>query len=439
MKLLNHCRKTQSSNLQGHGFNRAGTLPPGSRLQPLRVNSVPQGLKPLLFRQSGTTKVVPLRIIRRAFRKACKLCALPLMFSLTLSAPAQQTPSQQAVEVAKVVSKPVERTVKLPGEFSPYLSVAIHAKVTAFVDKVEVDRGSFVREGQLLAVLVAPELAAQRAEAEAKVQAWESQRAEAEAKLIAAQSTYERLKAASETEGAIAGNELILAEKAVDAARSLVQAQENSVKAAQQATASIKELESYLRVAAPFSGVITEREVHPGALVGPGAGSSIPLFHLEQTSRLRLVVAVPETDVGGIVKGAHVSFHVPAYPGETFTGTIARLADSMDSKTRTMPVELDVANPQTRLAPGMYPEVLWPVHKKGPSLLVPPSSVVTTMERTFVIRVRDGKAEWVNVTRGSPVDNLVEVYGPLSAGDEIVRRGSDEIREGTPVKASSGS
>lgn len=371
--------------------------------------------------------------------KLLNVCLINLLLISLLagSAPAQngakQSPVQQNVDIVKVISKPVERAVKLPGEFLPYLSVAIHAKVTAFVDKVEVDRGSIVREGQPLASLIAPELASQRAEAEAKVQALESQRAEAEAKLVAAQSTYERLKTASATEGAIAGNELILAEKAVDAARSLMQAQENSIKAAQQATASLKDLEGYLRVTAPFSGMITERQVHPGALVGPGAGFSIPLFRLEQNSRLRLVVAVPEAAVGGIVKGARVSFRVPAYPGETFTGTVARIPDSMDSKTRTMPVELDVTNAQARLAPGMYPEVLWPVHRKGPSLLVPPSSIVTTTERIFVIRLRDGKAEWVNVARGAPVDTLVEVYGPLNPGDEIVRRGSDEIREGTPL------
>jgi membrane fusion protein, multidrug efflux system len=363
--------------------------------------------------------------------KLLKSCVMNL---LLISLLASSALAQQAVDVAKVVSRAVERTVKLPGEFSPYLSVAIHAKVTAFVDKVEVDRGSVVREGQLLALLVAPELTSQRAEAEAKVQALVSQRAEAEAKLVAAQSTYERLKMASETPGAIAGNELILAEKAVDAARSFVQAQENSIKAAQQAVASLKELEGYLRVTAPFSGIVTERDVHPGALVGPGAGSSIPLFRLEQNTHLRLVVAVPESEVGGIVRGARVSFRVPAYPGETFTGGVARIPDSMDSKTRTMPVEMDVANPQSRLAPGMYPEVLWPVRNKRPALLVPPSSVVTTMERTFVIRVKEGKAEWVNVTRGAPVDNLVQVYGPLNSGDEILRRGSDEIHEGTPLK-----
>jgi membrane fusion protein, multidrug efflux system len=342
--------------------------------------------------------------------------------------------AQQTVEVVKVISRPVERTVKLPGEFMPYLSVAIHAKVTAFVDKVEVDRGSVVQEGQLLALLDAPELTAQRAEADAKIQALESQRAEAEAKLAGAESTYERLKAASATEGAVAGNELIVVEKEADAARSLVRAQESSVKAAQQSAMSLKELESYLRVTAPFSGTITERDIHPGALVGPGAGSSIPLFRLEQNSRLRLVVAVPESEVGGIVKGAHVSFRVTAYPGETFNGVIARIAESLDSRTRTMPVELEVTNPQRRLAPGMYPEVSWPVRNKKPALLVPPSSIVTTTERVFVVRIRDGKAEWVNVTRGSPVDDLVQVYGSLNPDDQIVRRGSDEIREGTPVK-----
>ena len=98
-----------------------------------------------------------------------------------------------------------------------------------------------------------------------------------------------------------------------------------------------------------------------------------------------------------------------------------------------MPVELDVANGTGRLAPGMYPTVRWPVRRAKPSLLVPPTSVATTTERTFVIRVRDGVTEWVNVTRGSSNGDFVEVYGPLEAGDLVVRRASDELREGTRV------
>ena len=183
---------------------------------------------------------------------------------------------------------------------------------------------------------------------------------------------------------------------------------------------------------APFDGIITERNVHPGALVGPGAGST-PLLRLHQVSRLRLEVAVPEALVGAIVKGARVPFTVPAYPGDTFYGTVNLLAYDLDPKTRTMAVELDVRNPDLRLGAGMYPEVQWPVKRPQPSLLVPPTSIVTTTERTFVIRVNNGVAQWVNVGRGARVGDLVEVFGPLQEGDTIVRRGTDEIREGSKV------
>ncbi len=179
--------------------------------------------------------------------------------------------------------------------------------------------------------------------------------------------------------------------------------------------------------------MITERYVHPGALAGPTSGSAGPLLRLEQQSRLRLVVAVPEADVAGIAGGATVSFTVSAYREETFHGVVARVARSIDPRTRTMPVELDVRNPGGRLAPGMYADVQWPVRRSRPALLVPPSSIVTTTERSFVIRLRNAKAEWVNVARGPAAGDLIEVFGPLRAGDEIVRRGSDEIREGTPL------
>jgi RND family efflux transporter MFP subunit len=213
------------------------------------------------------------------------------------------------------------------------------------------------------------------------------------------------------------------------------------VKAAQASAAALKDLESYLNVAAPFSGVITERNVHPGALVGPAGGANaVPMFQLEQNSRLRLVVSVPEIEVSGIARGARVPFSVPAHPGETFTGVVARIPRSMDPKTRSMAVELDVPNPRGALAPGMYATVTWPVKRSRASLLVPLTSIVTTTERTFVIRVRDGRAEWVTVRRvpGAAPGELVEVYGPLREGDLIVKRGSDEIREGARLSVRSG-
>jgi hypothetical protein len=124
---------------------------------------------------------------------------------------------------------------------------------------------------------------------------------------------------------------------------------------------------------------------------------------------------------------------VPAYPGETFYGTVNLQAHDLDKNTRSMAVELDVKNPDLRLSAGMYPEAQWPVKRPQASTLLPPTTIVTTTERTFVIRIEDGVARWVNVGRGARVGDLVEVFGPLKEGDTIVRRGTDEIREGSKV------
>jgi membrane fusion protein, multidrug efflux system len=148
----------------------------------------------------------------------------------------------QSVELAKVASRPVERTLRLPGEFFPYQRVELHARVTGFVERVPVDRGSAVKQGDLLVVLSAPEMTAQVVEAEAKAQVAEAHRAEAEAKVVAVESTYERLKTAAATPGAVAGIELIQAEKALEAARASLRATEMAAKAAASSVAALREL-----------------------------------------------------------------------------------------------------------------------------------------------------------------------------------------------------
>jgi len=336
--------------------------------------------------------------------------------------------------LTRVISKPVSRNVDLPGEIWPYLSVSLHAKVPGYVERVLVDRGSVVKQGDLLVELSAPELKARIAEASYKMQSARADQIQAEAQLAAARSTYERLKKASETPGAIAGNELIQADQQVQAAQALVSSRQQAVRAAESALQGQKDLEAYLKIAAPFDGVVTERLVHPGALVGPAA--DLALLIVQQVSRLRLVVPVPEEDVSGVMPGAAVSFHAPAYPERAFSGTVARIAHALDQKTRTMAVELDVVNRDGALAPGMYPNVHWPVRSQRPALLVPKTSVVTTTERTFVIRSRNGRAEWVNVKKGAPDGDLVEVSGNLQVGDLVVQRATDEIPEGSKLKDS---
>jgi membrane fusion protein, multidrug efflux system len=352
----------------------------------------------------------------------------PAFFIAALAGRAQTT------ELVPIISKPISRIIDLPGEFLPFQSVSIRAKVRGYVDRVLVDRGSVVKQGQLLAELSAPEMQAQIAEAESKAQAAESDRLQAEAQLAAAQSTYDRLKKAAETPGAIAGNELTQAEKQVEAAQALVQSKRQAGIAVQAAVQAQKDFEAYLRITAPFDGVVTDRLVHPGALVGPGADPV--MLEIQEVAHLRLVVAVPEENIGGIVRGASVEFHVAAYPERSYTGTVARMSHALNQRSRTMAVELDVFNRDSSLSPGMYPSVRWPVRRSRPALMAPKTSVVTTTERTFVIRSRDGLVEWVNVVKGAPDGDLIEVSGNLKPGDLVVRRATDEIRDGTPLQPS---
>ncbi len=353
------------------------------------------------------------------------------------NAPASVDPAgPTAIDVVRVVERPLDVQLSLPGELTAFQSVAIFPRVTGFLKTVNVDRGSNVRAGDLLATLEAPELVAQRSEGQAKLQAAEAQLAAARARADSDRATFDRLKAASATPGVVAGHDVLVAEKVADATRSQVIAAEQGVEAARQALAAIREMEGYLRLTAPFAGVVTERNVHPGALVGPSAaaGGGQPLLRLVEHARLRLVIPVPEAYTTDLQAGAPIAFSVAAFPGRTFSGTVARIAHAVDVGTRTMAVELDVANRDGRLAPGTFCQVRWPVRRSGPSLFVPSSSVAATTDRTFVIRVRGGKAEWVDVRTGLTSGSLVEVFGDLQPGDEVAGRGTDELRPGTDVR-----
>ena len=370
---------------------------------------------------------------RRGLVWTC-LCVVALVRGMDRAAaqgPSGAGKQPLSVPVAPVVAQGVSRTLALPGDLAAFQDVEIHARVQGFIDTITVDRGSTVRKGAPLARVDAPELKAQLAEAEAKVQAADAQLSEAQAGLAAEQATFDRLKKAAETPGVVAGNDVQVAEQKVIGAKARVAAATRQIEARRQAARSLSEVESYLQVTAPFDGVVTERSAHVGTLVGPNSG---PIVRLQQVSKLRLIAAIPEAYVATVTQGQSIPFTVAAYAGETFPATVARVARALDLKTRTMAVELDVANTTGRLAPGMFAELQWPVKRSGASLLVPRTAVAVTTERTFVVRVRNGVAEWVDVKRGAAVDNLVEVTGALQPGDEVAVRGTDELRAGTPVQ-----
>lgn len=247
----------------------------------------------------------------------------------------------------------------------------------------------------------------------------------------------ESLLVQAETDDAVAPNDLDIAEKTAQADQANVEALRNTAAAAQEGLRAVIQLESYLRVAAPFDGQITTRYVHPGTLIGPaaGTGAMTPIVRIETVTRHRLVVPVPENDVAGVPEGTQVSFTVPSFPGKTFTAPIARISHGVDVKTRTMPVELDVRDPKGELVPGTFCEVQWPVSRTYATLFVPATAVGSDLERTFVIRVRNGKTEWVDVKTGVRVENSIEIFGDLKEGDQIASRGTDQLRPGTAVSS----
>jgi len=349
----------------------------------------------------------------------------------------KQTQSDaQTVEVVPVVSQKLATVFTLPAQLVPFQTVDIYPKVTGFLDMIRVDRGSRVRKGELIIRLSAPELLSQRAQAESALRAAEAQLTTARAKLASDNGTYLHMASAAKTPGVVAENDVMVASQMASADQGQVHSAENNVAAARDALRSVTQLQSYLNIYAPFDGVVTTRNLHPGALVGPASGQSgaMPIVQIVDTTHLRLVVPVPEAYVGEMQVGQQVAFTVPAHPGETFHAPIARISHNVEPNTRTMPVESDIHSTDGRLSPGSYSSVQWPVNRAASTMFVPVSAVTNDQQRTFVERVRNGKAEWVDVVTGLSVGANIEVFGDLKPGDEVIRNATDAIRPGQQVK-----
>jgi RND family efflux transporter MFP subunit len=349
--------------------------------------------------------------------------------------PQSNAGSPQQVTVAQVESHKLETTMTLPAQVSPYEAVDVYPKVTGFIASISVDRGSRVRAGELIIRLSAPELAAQRTQAEATLHSTEAQLATAQAKLASDHGTYLHLVAAAKTPGVVAGNDLSVAEQTAAADSGEVEAASNNVQAARDALRGVTQLESYMEISAPFDGVVTQRNLHPGALVGPTSGQAgaQPIVRIESLSRLRVVVPVPEAYAAGVQEGQQVMFSVPAYPGRWYHAPIARISHAISQNTRTMQVELDLRNADAQITPGSFANVVWPIQRSYPTLFVPSSAITTDLQRTFVIRVRQGKAQWVDVRAGVTVNRKTEIFGDLRPDDVVVANATDSIGNGTSV------
>ena len=324
-------------------------------------------------------------------------------------------------EVFSLKKGKLSSSLQIPGELIAFQQVDLYAKVNSFVKKLYVDVGSEVKEGELLATMDAPELGSQLAGAESAIKS-------REAIYLASKANYDRLVETSKTPGTISPNDL----EQADARKNSDLAQ---LQAAQSAHKEILEMENYLQIRAPFNGVITARNVNPGAYVGPaGKGSELPLFNLQEQKRLRLVLSVPEAYTGYLKNKNEVSFTVKSQPGQLFKAAIVRMSGSIDERLRSQRIEMDVVNNDKKLLPGMVAEANLPLPSGDSSFIVPKSAVINSTESVFVIRVVNNQSQRVDVKTGRETNGLIEIYGNLNEGDMLLRSGTDEIKNGTVLK-----
>jgi membrane fusion protein, multidrug efflux system len=334
----------------------------------------------------------------------------------------KQAPEQTTVQTFSLSKGQLTTHMTIPGELRPFQSVDLYAKVNSFVKKLFVDVGSVVKKDQLLVVLEAPEMLDASNTAAQIIQT-------NQAYYAASKATYERMYKTSKIPGTISPNDL-------EIAYAKMKSDSSNLMAARSSYNESTNLNRYLEVRAPFDGVISASNLYAGAYAGPaGAGSVIPLMTLQEQAKLRLVIAIPEAATGYFKLGDSVHFTVKTLPGKDFTATVTRVAGALDLQLRTEELQMDVANKDKILLPGMFAQVSMDLTNTDKVFVVPQTAVTENTKQVFVIRIVNGKAEWVPVQRGRETENNVEVFGKLREGDQLVHFATDELRNGTQVRA----
>ncbi|MDZ7606179.1 MAG: efflux RND transporter periplasmic adaptor subunit [Cyclobacteriaceae bacterium] len=323
------------------------------------------------------------------------------------------TSTADSVEVFVLKKESVTKALSLPAELHPWERAELYAKVQGYVQELKVDIGSRVKKNDILIIIDAPEVMANYAKSSADLQA-------ALSRYNTSLDTYKRMVSASKEKGAVSDSEL-------ERVRNQMLADSAMHEAAKSGANAYAQLKNYLVIRAAFDGVITQRNVDAGTLVGTG---STPLLVLENLNKLRVRVAVPETYTSSIPESESINFTVDAEPSKKYSATLARKSNQIDDKTRTELWEFEVMNTKQELKSGMYGNASFTLQRSEPSLTVPYSAVVTNLERNFVIRVRDGKAEWIDVKNGISMKDKVEIFGSLEEGQQIVSKANDELKEG---------
>jgi RND family efflux transporter MFP subunit len=366
---------------------------------------------------------------------------------------AGKTHGETVAAVVKVSRGKLGSPLTLAGAFKPFQDVDVHAKVAGYIKKIYVDVGSRVAEGQTIAVLEVPELAAQLAGADAAVRRSRQEISRAQGDVQRAKSAHaavhamcQRLQQAAEQKvGLVAQQELDNARAKDLEGEAQVSSAEAALNAAQQAfevaEANAKQyaaLSEYTRIVAPFTGVVTVRYADTGSLIAAGTASSTqstPVVRIAQISVLRLVVPIPESIAGEIRLNDPVKVHVQALNAD-YVGKVSRFAESLDPQTRTMETEIDFQNADGRLLPGMYVQAIVAPPDSRDILTVPLEAVALgadASEGSVLVVNAKNTLEERKVQLGLQGSTRVEVRVGLTDGEFVVIGSRNEFRAGMKV------
>jgi RND family efflux transporter MFP subunit len=331
--------------------------------------------------------------------------------------------TQMSIPTVSVVAPkvtPGAEEIALPGNMQAFIDTPVWARSTGYLKAWYVDIGTHVKQGQLLAEIEAPEVDQQLNQRNAQLQT-------AEANLKLSHVTADRYTALFKTDS--------VAKQDVDNAVQDEAAKSADVTSARANVSRLEQLVAFEKVQAPFSGIITARNVDVGALVDQGANTpGKEMFHVASIDTLRVYVSVPEMYSQATRPGVQAYLTLDEFPGRQFHGTVARNANSIDQSSRTLLVEVDVKNPTGELLPGSYVAVHLKLPLKIPAVTVPSNALLFRSEGLRVVRVNEGKAELVPVIMGRDFGDTVELVAGIRRDDKVVVNPSDSITNGQKVQ-----
>jgi RND family efflux transporter MFP subunit len=307
----------------------------------------------------------------------------------------------------------------LPGNTQAFTDTPIYSRTSGYLKKWYFDIGARVQKGQLMAEIETPELDQQLQVAEADLKS-------AQANLDLANTTSSRYQNLLKTNS--------VSKQETDVAMSDASAKKAAVDASMAAVRRLQQLQSFERIYAPFDGIVTARNTDIGALIQAGENTTPrELFHLAAIGEIRVYVAVPEAYSSAIHTGDKATLTLDEYPGKVFEGTITRNSNSIDPASRTLNVEVDIANPKGELLPGAYVFVHFKVPEHATMLMIPSNTLLFRSQGLQVGVVRDNHVQLVHVTIGKDAGATVEVSSGLTASDAVILDPSDSLANGQEV------